>query len=496
MARKTGPKRKAPAAARESPNAIDPDSLEEMSRDELLSLARQLVLDRPTKGGASPRRSPVDPGSVASSVAAALDYEWEPPRFTMSRGVGHHTDRARSDLQEKRWEDAIRGATGIINGYAEGYDPGFDEDGMLTYDLQEAIEIVDAALKHVKTDVRSPVFDALLGLWWADMGHGGVGLSDDVPEVLRRRASKIEKGRLAAWVEDRLPTAGDGFRREAAAHMFLELGGEALDDEAYLGFCLENGLHMERVERLLALGRSEDAARATDGVPHHRLTDAAELLVKAGHSTLAVGVVRTRLADPDASRFRDRLKKWLQGQAEAEKDLPQAMQLAWERFRERPSMETYDSLRKIARRTKSWPADEQEALALLRRSELSGLLTEVHLAERRVAEALQTLKAVPKRFPSDWDHDGLKRRVAHAAQKEFPEEARDLYLELADALIARKTRACYAQAVPLVKQACALDERVHGRREKTTLLHELRRRHGGLPALWDELRKAGVEVGP
>ncbi len=499
MSKKARTKRKALTSAEEAGiDAIDPDRVESMSRDELLSLARRLVLDRSTNRGGFPRRPPVDPDAVTSSVAAALHDEWEPRHHSISREVGGHTDRARSDLREKRWEEAIRGAVGIVNGFAEGYEPEVDSEGMVTYDLHEAIEIVDVALKHGKAgELRGQVFDAFMGLWWADIGHGGIGLSGGVPDVLRKHANKAEKARLASEVRERLPgEASSAFRREAASKLFLALGGDRLNDTAYLEFCRDNGLHMERVERLLRLGRAEEAARAADDIPHYRLTEAADLLVMARHPPLAVAVVRDRLHNPDARAFYDRFKEWLERRAERANDLSQARQLAWERFRERPGLGTYTSLRRVARRIKSWSTDEQEALAVLRQPELGDVLTEVHLAERRVAEALVSLKTVTRRFPNDWNRDNLKRRVAHAAQKEFPEAARDLYLNLADSLIARKTRSSYARAAPWVKVACALDKRVRGGRTRTDILHELRRHHGGLPALWDELRKAGVEVPP
>lgn len=499
MARRTRTQQREPTSDEEQNlEAIGPDDLEEMDRDELLSLARRLVVERSKRGaGGREKKPPVDPDDVASSVAAALHYEPEPPQYTMSRDLGGHADRARADLEAKRWEDAVRGATGIIRGFAEGYDPGFDDEGMVMYDLHKAVEIADAALKHVKDDgPRRTVFDAMLDLWWADIGHGGLDLSKGVPEALQRQANKDERIRLAAWVKERLPQTSEPYGREAAALLFLGLGGDGLDDEAYLEFCRENGLHMERVERLVALGRAEEAARAANDVANHRLTDAVDLLVKAGHPALAVAAVRTRLDDPDARSFRDQLKAWLQKQAERGNDLAQARQLAWERFREQSSMETYGSLRRISRRTKSWPADEKEVLAQLQKQDDADLLTEVHLAERRVAKALDSLKGVRKEYPNDWGHHSLKRSVAHAAQKEFPEEARDLFLEVADDLIGRKTRTYYAQAAPLVQLAFALDARVAPEGARTRLPEELRRRYGGLPAFWDELRKAETKVAP
>lgn len=171
-------------------DAIDSDSVDELSRDELISLVRQLLLARSTDGGCSPRVPRVDPETVASSVSASLgDPEWESSDQRMSREVSVHNDRAREDLKEKHWEEALLGRTGVIAGFAEGYDPNSDRGGDVAYELREAIEIADAALKSVRSKrVRDAAFDALMKLWWADRKLGGVGLSDGVPDVLRKRA--------------------------------------------------------------------------------------------------------------------------------------------------------------------------------------------------------------------------------------------------------------------------------------------------------------------
>ncbi len=477
------------ADAKEAPGAIDPDSLENLSRDELIAVAKGLLKRRKTRDA----EPPVDPDDVAAAVENALDYEWERPQRLISRDVYRHVEAGQRHLNEERWDDALRGAVGIIRGFAEGYDPSFDHDGEVAMDLQAGIEVAAAALKQVATkNLRNEVFDALLELWTADVGHGGIGLADEVPGILKTHASKAQKERMATRVKDMIAKTGDGWRREATAHLYLGLVGGQMDDEAYLDFCRKSGLHMERVVRFMARRQPEEAARAASDVAHHELTDAADLLVKAGHAQMAVELVRTRLVNPDAKNFTDRFKAWLQKRAESTNDLPQARKLAWERFRDRRTMETYSSLRKVAKSNRMWPADEKEILALLDRPEDGALLTEIHLAERRVGPALESLKTLTDRFRGGWGHDQLKHRVAKAAEKEFPEEARDLYLELADGLIGRKTRTYYAQAAPFVGRASELDRRVNPDDPRHRVIEDLSRRYGGYPALWDELRKVGL----
>ncbi len=469
--------------------------LERMGRDDLVRLARRLLRERRRRGGSRDRRPLVDPDEVASKVSSALDIDWESPSRGARREVEEHAMRARTDLRGGRWDSALRRATGVVQSYADGYDPGDDREGDLASDLHDAVAVVDEALKHARgTSSRDAAFDALLGLWWADLGHGGVGLSDDVPGILRERATKEERVRIADEVQKRLKETQPGFEREHAARMLVDLDGSRFTNEAYLEFCRTNGLHMERVARLVSRKRFQEAANVAEtDVPRYRLTEAAELLVKGGHRKLAVRTVESCLQDPADRAFHDRWKEWLQGEAESWNNLPRARQLAWERLLGKSSMATYDSFKRVSRRARSWVKDEGTVLDHLSRPDLGHLLTEVHLEEGRVSEALRTLRAWTNgdRIP-DWSDGPLKERVARAAQKDFPKEARDLYLELAEAFISHKTRGAYAHAAPLVKVACALEMRVHGREGPTEVLRSFHQRYEGFPALWDEFGKVGL----
>jgi hypothetical protein len=468
--------------------------LDRMARPELVRLARQLLRERYRRTRRRAQEPPVDPDTVASEVSSALDIDWESPTRGAERQVGEHAVRARSDLRAGRWEPALRRATGIVQGYANEYDPGNDREGDLASDLHDAVEVVSDALRHVLgASPRSVAFEALLELWWADLGHGGVGLSDDVPDILRRRATPRERVRLADEIQARLTETQPGFEREHAARMIVDLDGGRFKDEEYLEFCRSNGLHLERVARLVSRQRFQEAANVAEAdVPRYRLTEAAVMLVKAGQPELAVQMVQKRLQDPEDRVFHDRWKEWLQGQAEARNDLLKARSLAWERLRDGPSMATYGALKRVSRRGRTWSTDEPDVLHLLQRPDLGDLLTQVHLEEGRVGDALRAFRKWSQGRSHEGGIAGLQEQVASAAQKSFPEESRDLYLELAEAAISRKTRRDYAYAAPFVRIACVVEKRVRGTEGPKEILRSLHRRYEGFPALWDELGKVGL----
>lgn len=436
----------------------------------------------------------VETEDVSSDVSSALAFQGESPSQVAGRQIGVHSQRARGDIRSGRWESALRRATGVVEGFVASYDPGWDEDGSLTWDLHEALGTIEASLDHVPVGRdRKEALDALLEIWWADLGRGGVGLADDVPGILRKRATRQERVGLANQIQEDLPDAKPGFEQEYAAKLVLELDGSRFKDPTYLEFCSAHGLHMERLARLIARKRFSEAVQvASTDIPRYRLTEAADLLVKAGHRDPAVAMVESGLKDPDSRAFHGRWKEWLQQQAEERQDLPQAKRLAWERFVETPTMATYESFRRVSRQARTWGQDEGTVLSVLRRPDLGHLLTEVHLEERRVSDALPAFDRWVKGHPGGWESHELQRKLARAAEKDHPAAARDLYLELAEEFVSRKTRGWYASAVPLVKAAWTLAKRIEGESGAQRVLASFHERHAGRPALWDELRKAGV----
>ena len=478
-------------AGRRQPR-VSPESLKQMPRAALERLARKLLQER--EGRLPPPR--IDPDKVSADVSSALDIDWESPIRGAERKVAEHARAARQDLKGGRWEAAMLRAAGVVEGFADDYDPGEDQEGELTWDLQDAVKVVDDGLKHVRSQrSRDRAIGALMQLWWADLGHGGVGLSDDVPGVLRRQATHGERARVADEVMDRLPGTSPGYEREHGARLVLDLDGGRFKDPAYLEFCQANGLHMERVARLASRRRWQEARSVAEtDVPRHQLTEAADLLVKGGHRELAVQIVEKRLQDPEDRAFHDRWMQWLQGQAEARNDLPQARKLAWERLLESPSMATYEAFKRVSKRMRSWSKNEPSALHLLQRPELRPLLTEVHVEEGRVQEALRVFRGLTKDRSWDPSLHSLQEHLARAAQKDFPSEARDLYLDLAERSISFKTRGAYSSAAPLVKLACSMGDRAGKGDGTNEILRSLYRRYPGLPALWDELGRLGLKA--
>src|ERR1700688_714400 len=79
----------------------------------------------------------------------------------------------------------------------------------------------------------------------------------------------LERQTIAEWIRKLLADKEEviaGSPRQAYGGVLLNLEKERLDDDAYLRICRETGRTADLVERLLALGRIDEAVRETQRV--------------------------------------------------------------------------------------------------------------------------------------------------------------------------------------------------------------------------------------
>ena len=145
----------------------------------------------------------------------------------------------------------------------------------------------------------------------------------------------------------------------------------------------------------------------------------------------------------------------------------EAMQLIWEQFTERPSLEHYQKLHRFAGKAGQWPAFRQRALEHLNRliadqsgkGQMSyyfphaGTLVEIHLWEKNAEAA--------------WDaasrsaiSDALWLRLAAAREESHPGDAAPVYRRFIEKAIEQTNNAAYDEAIKLVKKLKPLHVRL------------------------------------
>ena len=163
------------------------------------------------------------------------------------------------------------------------------------------------------------------------------------------------------------------------------------------------------------------------------------------------------------------------------------MELSETLFWARPSLSAYGDLKGDAERAARWGTLHIGLLKKLEKAERYGLLTEIYLLEHDVTSALKSLAKV-----HSWGSSSLSLSVARAAEMSHPREAIRLYKEKIDALVGARGRENYAEAARLLGRVRGLYEGVGEREGWLEALGKVKNQQPRLPALLDELKKAGL----
>ena len=471
-------------------------ALERRSKGELVALVRRMVrrvpelellLDAPLPGYTDPAAAE-DPEPYRRQARAAFghgDGEWG-----SVAGVAHELadivatgDEFRAAGQHAAAVAVYRAVAGEVLGRFENY---HDEEGDLLGVVTDCAAGLCECLEAATPDAlhREALIRALVDLYVADEAHGGLGVSDSVPEALLHRTEPGERRQVAKWLREQMPEGESWsaeYQRRAIGSFLLELEADDLDDEAYLRLCRETGRAVELVDRLLSLGRTGEAMKAIQAAEDHDLLPLADLLVQHGQAQEADWLVEDRAGQAHGTH----LLEWLKRRAVERKDKPGALKLAEQIYKRQPTLAEYAELRRLAGKA-AWPELRQRLVADLEKRHNAWLLIEIYLQEKHVESALAVLK-------TDWGRRcGHKLDVAKAAEKEHPREAKELYREAAEGLIEHRNRESYKSACGHLRKVRELSKRLHENGTWDEYLSGLRDRYRPLRALREELDRAGL----
>jgi len=157
--------------------------------------------------------------------------------------------------------------------------------------------------------------------------------SGEAPDILLEDATSEERHTIAGWVREAIAENKqkephidyihrwcDGFSFEEEVDytdrftlqwlgsFLLQLEEDTLDDEAYLRICHETGRVADAVERLLELGRIDEAAQEMKRASDYDLLSIANLFVEAGQDAMAEQIMQQRAWKSQDSRLLEWLK--------------------------------------------------------------------------------------------------------------------------------------------------------------------------------------------
>ncbi len=476
-------------------------SLERRSKEELVGLVQQMIarhpdlealVAMPPPGRAEePLRAAVIERQVRRVFAGDL-YEWG-SAYRVGRDLERIGRQGDAYARHGDWTSTFTLGRALLDGIMQHEELLHDESGTIAEVVGECVTHLGRCLEHA-TDpgLRGDVTHALYEVARWDLAMGGLGMADEAPAFLRSHATDDERAALCDRIEADLGRLGPSdewsadWQREQLGGLLLELRPGEVDDAAYLRVCRASGRTEDLVARLLALGRLDDARAEAQAASDYLLLRLAPHFLQHGHADVLDALALERLGDGTDRR----LVAWLKERARDRGDAELAERLAERLFMADPSAERYAEVLALSRTLGREDAARSALRERLRSDARYAVLTEVYLRDGEPDEALK-LVYLPEKV---WGGQRPRMRlvVADAVADARPEEALQLYLDAATGLIERRGRSSYAEAAVLLRKARAI-YRKRGRSEDwPLLLQELRSTFKQLPALQDELDKAGL----
>ena len=453
------------------------------------------LLDLPT--GGSGRDEPPDPEILRRAVSEALvrgRYDAWRAGETIAVDLTDLLDLAASYRGHDDWRSAALVYEVICTGIMDRYMAVEDEGRHLASVLVASIGGLGDILASVADAPDRARFLTLL--WQAyewDLQEAGLGIDDQVRELLLAHASADERHLVSAWAWEAMPAGAAAPRlyvRRGLGRLLLDLEGETLSDPVYISICREAALWGELVAHLLDRGRLAEALQVTTEAEDDDLLPLVDLLCCAGHAAQARELVLDRIGASSDARW----LVWLKEQARVAGDPAAAKALAEQLFWRQPSLERYAELRDLSQPLGHWDEEHDRIVARLLSEGRHEALMRIALSEGDLEGALGY--ADDSSLPSDPRGFGVYVATARATEAGRPRDAIRLYLAYVDALVRSRNRGGYGEAAAVLRRVRRLYRRLGEDVTWNTLMAQLRADHRRLRAFQDELTRAHIPPQP
>jgi uncharacterized Zn finger protein len=480
-------------------------ALEARSKEELIALIKQMLAQEPELESllevplpvAGKRSAPVDPQIYrrqAAAVFSQAEDRWGPPDDVAEQLLAI-TSIGDGFAGQKDFASAAAVYEAVALESLENFESYDDESGAMHEVISECAVALGECLRNEQDRaVRERILRTLFAVYRFDVDFGGVGLGEEVPELLMDQTTPEERKAVAGWAREAIPGGDDwssNWRRQAFGALLLDLEMDELDDEAYLRVCRETGRVHDVVDRLLSLDRVEEAVQAAQGTSDYELLSLADIFVRHQHGDLAEELMVDRANRTEDTRVLDWLKDRYKFRGE-----PAALEMAEKLLRTRPDLTRYRELRELARKAGQWETVRPRALTFLREQRWNDLLVAIYLDDGEIDQALQALRELGSPVVGYgyglYGGKPLALQVAEAAAATRPDAALEIYGQQVERLIAGRSRPYYAEAARLLVEMRDIYDQFDRGEEWSIYLEDLRNRYRSLRALKDEMAAAGL----
>ncbi|MEW8959796.1 MAG: SWIM zinc finger family protein [Moorella sp. (in: firmicutes)] len=468
--------------------------LASLSKEELVALIMKIIQREPSLLGmlerevATPSDAPVDIASVRRQVWRALRHN-DPDYVVLDL-------RDILNIAEKLAQKGERMGAGtvyreVLDALVASYEDelqGIDYDGTVAAIACDCVEGLRDCLDEgvIGNDTRQGWLATLMDAELADIKMGGVDFASGAFDIIIEQATEEEWPLLEERVRKLIPDSDDWERErlvnilvtwrekygryEEACRIIRELGTV----EQYMFLLVREGKLGE------AVAVAKEHFTKMPGI----ILNLARALADAGEAGYGVELL-TQLANLEESH--PGYLEWLAEYYRKNGDLEAALKWQLAFFRQSPTVKTYAALCETGKRLGVWEKVRKDVLKELEDNNNFGRLIEIALHEGDVGRALELLPRVPV---GGWHN--YRAEVARAAEKKQPLDAIALYKEMVKTAISWRQRKTYRQAAEFLRRIKGLYERLGNRGEWEKYLDTLRKEYARLPALLDELNKAGL----
>ena len=469
-------------------------ALARRSPAELIALVQRMIARHPDLEMlvVRPAGAPPDAAQVERQLRRLFSgdlYSWE-SAYRIGRALEQFVRQAEALAEHADAAGAFAICQPLLDQVLEHYLEFQDEEGHLAAVVSETVRVLGRCLEQaILPDLHRAIAELLYDVLRADTEIGGVGLGDDARPLLLAHATPDERAALCDRIRadlGRIPPDkwSAGWRQQQLGALLLTLYPGELDDAAYLDLCRASGRTGDLVERLLALGRLDDARAAAESAPEYELLTLLPLFLEHGHGETADALVLARLTDR-------RLVEWLKGRARDRGDAALAVRLAERLFWDAPTPARYAEVIALSRSLGRHGAARAAIHQRLREEKRLDALAYAHLHDGDLGKALKLLR----RAEGAWygRKPAVRLAVAAACAAERPDDAVELYLEAATDLVAQRSRTAYAEAARVLLDVRAVEQARGDLAAWRRMLAAFRDEFRRLPALQDEMNQAGLE---
>jgi len=484
-------------------------ALEQRDKADLIALIKRMLQRHPdldillAMPGSDAESTPVNPAIYRRQIATMLARE--PYQWGDEIGIGWNLREmvANGDgfLRQANYEAATGLYASVAAEIMEQYESFEDEEGTLLHVVGMCAAGLGECLKNERdrADLREEIVEAIFGIFVFGMEWGDFDLDESLPDLLARHTTAAEKRLLTEWIHEHLPSrAGSGldYRRQAYGALLLQLEADTLDDATFLRICRETGRTLDLVDRLLALGRTDEATKEAAQSNDYDLLQLADAFTQYGQDEIAVQLMMERSETTQDSR----ILVWLKEYCKASGNDAPALTFAERLFRMRPDFAEYAEVRALATRLDRWETIRPALLQMLMTARYTDLLLKIYLDEgetdRAITLALDTMRRAQPSLNYGYSATGyatpMTIEVAKAVEKERPRAALDIYQLHVERLIDRRGRENYRTASTFLSKVRDLYDGMDQYEAWTAYLAGLREKYRTLRALKEEMATAGL----